>query len=303
MRFSIWPSFERPWDEALALAADAEAEGWDGLWYADHYMPNMEDGSISDGPALECWSVLAALAASVPRLRLGSLVSPTTFHHPSLLANRAATIDRISGGRFVLGMGAGWQVNEHRAYGVDLLSAKDRVDRFEEAIQIVRSLLDGGRTSFTGTHFTFDDAPCEPTPVQERLPILVGTGGPRMLRITARHADEWNTWGDVATVADRISVGNAAAESVGRDPQSIRRSAQALFFLVDDDAKAEQLRPHVPAGRSIVGGVSAFQDVVGQYREIGVDELIIPDFTLGGTAAERLDTYRRIKAEVIDPLA
>lgn len=302
MRYSIWPTYERPWDETLALALAAESDGWDGFWYADHYMPNTDDDSVTDGPALECWSVLAAIAATVPRLRIGSLVAPTTVHHPALIAKRAATIDRISGGRLVLGLGAGWQVNEHTAYGIELFAPKERVDRFAEAIEIVRSMLAGGRTTFTGAHFSVADAPCEPGPVQSPLPILVGTGSPRMLRITARFADEWNTWGDPDLVADRVAALRAACEKEGRDPATMGTSAQALVFLVDDADKANQLRPHLPEGRSLLGGVAELQDAVGRYAQLGIDELIIPDFTLGGSPSERLDTYARIKAEVLDPL-
>jgi alkanesulfonate monooxygenase SsuD/methylene tetrahydromethanopterin reductase-like flavin-dependent oxidoreductase (luciferase family) len=302
MRFSIWPTYERPWDETLALALAAEADGWDGFWYADHYMPNTDDDAVTDGPALECWSVLAAIAATVPRLRLGSLVAPTTVHHPALIAKRAATIDRISGGRLVLGLGAGWQVNEHTAYGIELFAPKERVDRFAEAIEIVRTMLAGGRTTFAGQHFTMTDAPCEPGPIQSPLPILVGTGSPRMLRITARFADEWNTWGAPALVAQRVAALHTACEKEDRDPATMRTSAQALVFLVDDADKAAQLRPHVPEDRSVVGGVSELQDTIGEYAALGIDELIVPDFTLGATASERLDAYRRIKAEVLDPL-
>ena len=115
MKFSIWASMERPWAEIKTLASAIEADGWDGLWYADHYMPNTEDGLPASGDVHECYAMLAALAATTSRIRLGSLVTPTTMNHPALIANRAATIDRISNGRFVLGMGAGWQVNEHKA--------------------------------------------------------------------------------------------------------------------------------------------------------------------------------------------
>ena len=302
MRVSIWPNYERPWEEALAAAIAAEADGWDGLWYADHYMPNTEDGTPQDGPVLECWSVIAGLAAAVPRLRLGTLVSPTTVHHPALLAKRAATIDQMSGGRFVLGLGAGWQVNEHAAYGIDLMAPKDRVDRFAEAIEIVRSLLAGGRTTVTGRHFTVTDAPCDPMPVQSRLPILVGTGSPRMLRLTARFADEWNTWGDPTTVAEKKALLDRACEAEGRDPSTMGTSAQALVFLVDDDAAVEKLAPHVPAGRSIVGTASRLQDVVAEYAAIGIDELIVPDFTLGSTPDQRADTFARLKRDVLDPV-
>lgn len=302
MRFSIWPSYERPWDETLTLALAAERDGWDGFWYADHYMQNTEDGSVVGGDALECWSVLAAIAATVPRLRLGSLVSPTTVHHPALIAKRAATIDRISDGRLVLGLGAGWQVNEHTAYGFELFAPKERVDRFAEAIEIVRSMLAGGRTTFTGNHFSVTDAPCDPGPVQTPLPILVGTGSPRMLRITARFADEWNTWGAPDLVADRLAALRTACEAEGRDPSTMGTSAQALVFLVDDPAKAAGRLPHVPADRSLVGGVGELQEAIGRYADLGIGELIVPDFTLGGSASERADAYARIKSEVIDAL-
>lgn len=303
MRFSVWPSPTRPVDEIIDTARLADAGPWFGVWFADHYMPNTEDGSVSDGDTHEAWAVLPALAMVTERVRIGPLVSPTTVHHPALLANRAATIDHLSGGRFVLGLGAGWQVNEHRAYGIDLLGPKDRVDRFEEAIRIVRSLLDEPRTTVEGSHFQVTDAPSHPKPVQQRLPILVGTGGDRMLRITARHADEWNTWGTPDTVADRTASLERACDSVGRDPGSIHRSCQALLFLVDDESTGERLREKVPADRSVVGTVDQLVERLAEYAELGVDELIIPDFTLGDTHERRLATYQRIAAEIIPALS
>jgi alkanesulfonate monooxygenase SsuD/methylene tetrahydromethanopterin reductase-like flavin-dependent oxidoreductase (luciferase family) len=257
-------------------------------------MNDAPDGAPSDGEALECWSVLAGLAAAVPRLRLGSLVSPTTFHHPALLAKQACTVDRISGGRLILGIGAGWQVNEHRAYGVELPEPGPRVTRFAEAIEILRRLTTEARTTFAGEHFTLTDAPCEPKPVQSSLPIMVGTASPRMLRITARWADEWNTWGDPAETARRTELFRAACEREGRDPATVRRSAQAMVFLVDDADAAARLREKVPEGRSIVGGDEAVLEAVAAYEALGVDELIVPDFTLGPTAQARLEAYARL---------
>jgi F420-dependent oxidoreductase-like protein len=301
MRFSVWPSPARPWDELLRVARAAEATGWDGLWFADHYMPNTPDGEPAGGPILECWSAVAALAAAVPRLRFGTLVAPTTFHHPALLANRAATIDQISGGRFVLGIGAGWQVNEHRAYGVDLLPPKERVDRFAEALQVVRSLLREPRTTFTGKYFQITDAPCEPKPVQDPLPILVGTAGPRMQRLTARYADEWNTWGTPEALRPKLSSLAEACAREGRDPTTLRRSAQALFFVDDgtlDDASVAEIRARVPADRVLIGNCAALAEHVGAYRDLGIDELIVSDLSLGRTPVERLDRYEQLRAEV-----
>jgi alkanesulfonate monooxygenase SsuD/methylene tetrahydromethanopterin reductase-like flavin-dependent oxidoreductase (luciferase family) len=243
--------------------------------------------------------VIAALAATTSRLRLGSLVSPTTVRHPAVLANVAATIDRISDGRLTLGVGAGWQVNEHRAYGIDLLSPKDRVDRFEEAIQVIRSLLGGERTTFFGRHFHITDAPCRPTPVQNPLPLLVGTGGARMSSVTARHADQWNTWGHVAEAGRRLAIIDDACARAGREPSTLHRSVQALFFRAEDPVAADRLRDAAPPDRSIIGNADTMIEALRAYREFGFDEVIIPDFTLGRNAAERLDTYRWFESDVL----
>ena len=139
MKFSVWPNMANPVDEALDTARWADAAGWYGVWYADHYMPNTGTEEIKRGDTHECWAMLPAIAAVTERVRLGSLVAPTSVHHPAVLANRAATIDHISNGRMVLGLGAGWQINEHKAYGIELEPPGRRVERFEEAIQIIRS--------------------------------------------------------------------------------------------------------------------------------------------------------------------
>lgn len=297
--FSIWPSPTRPWDEVRRLAEWADARTWRGLWYADHFMPNAEDDSVQDGDVLEAWTVLAAVAATTRRLRIGSLVSPTTVRHPAVLANTAATLDNVSNGRLVLGIGAGWQVNEHRAYGIDLFDGPDRVRRFDEAIRIVKGMLTHERTTFEGRHFRVVDAPCRPRPVQQPLPVMVGTGGPRMTAITAEHADEWNTWGDPTTAGQRVKVLDAACERIGRDPSSIRRSVQAMFFVVDDPRRADEIRRSAPADRSIIGSIDTVIEAIDDYRRIGFDEIIVPDFTLGADAERRLATYERFDTEVL----
>ena len=265
--------------------------GWDGFWYADHYMPNTPDGEPIGGNFNECFSVMSALAATTSRLRLGSLVTPTTVNHPALIANRAATIDQISNGRFVLGMGAGWQINEHKAFGIELFDAKPRVDRFAEAIEIVSSMLSQERTTFKGEHFTITNAPCEPKPVQSPLPILVGTGGTRMLRLTARFAQEWNTWGTPEVAGGVIKKLREACEKEGRDPATVRTSVQPLFFITPTEDAAEKLKAHVPADRSVLGTPTQLVDAVGEYKELGFDEICVPDFTMGATPEERLEKY------------
>jgi alkanesulfonate monooxygenase SsuD/methylene tetrahydromethanopterin reductase-like flavin-dependent oxidoreductase (luciferase family) len=303
MRFSVWPSPARPVSEILDTARMADADGWFGVWFADHYMPNTGTEKVDDGDTHEAWAILPAIAAVTERVRVGPLVSPTSVHHPAVLANRAASIDHVSNGRFVLGLGAGWQINEHGAYGIELQEPGPRVDRFEEAIEIVRSLLDESRTSFDGTYYQLSDAPCHPKAVQEHLPLLVGTGSPRMLRITARFADEWNTWGTPETVADRTDAMERACDAVGRDPVTMWRSAQALVFLTDDPDRSAKLRDSAPADRALIGSSEQLIEEMAKYTTLGLDELIIPDFTLGRDAQERHDTYRRLVAEVIPTVA
>jgi F420-dependent oxidoreductase-like protein len=282
MRFSIWPSPGRPWDDVHDLAAHCEQTGWDGVYFADHFMPNGPGPDPVDGDVLECWSVIAALAALVPRVRLAPLVSSVTFRHPALLAKIAATVDQISHGRLTLGIGVGWQENEHASYGIALGTVRERMDRFEEAAQILRSLLGEPRTTFEGTYFQLSDAPNQPAPVQARMPLLVGGAGERrMLRIAARYADQWNYWTTPELLAHKVSVLREHCEQVGRDPGEIHVSTQALLFLSTDEEWLKDKRQGPPGHPVIVGTPGEVADIVGRYREAGAGELIIPDFTLG----------------------
>jgi F420-dependent oxidoreductase-like protein len=282
MRFSIWPSPGRPWDDVHELAAHCEKTGWDGVYFADHFMPDGPGADPVDGDILECWSVISALAALVPRVRLAPLVSSVTYRHPALLAKIAAAVDQVSHGRLTLGIGAGWQENEHASYGIALGTVRERMDRFEEAAQILRSLLGEPRTTFKGTYFDLSDAPNEPAPVQARMPLLVGGGGERRtLRIAARYADEWNSWTTPELLAHKVSVLRAHCEDVGRDPEEIHVSTQALLFLSTDEEWLKDKRQGPPGRPVIVGTPAEVADIVGRYREAGARELIIPDFTLG----------------------
>ena len=298
MKFSIWPNPERPPSEVIDLARVADRDGWHCLWYADHYMPNSGSEDVLPGNLHECWSMLPAIAAVTDRLRIGSLVAPTSVHHPAVLANRAATIDHISEGRLVLGIGAGWQINEHHAYGIDLEAPGTRVSRFEEAIQVIRSLLSEDRTDFRGDFYDITDAPANPKPVQTPLPILVGTGSPRMLRITARHADEWNTWGAPDMAGGALEKLHTACEQVGRDPATLWKSTQALVFMTDNAELAENIKGGDMGERSILGSNEQLVDEIGRYAELGFDELIVPDFTLGSTPDERRAKYDEFRTEV-----
>jgi probable F420-dependent oxidoreductase len=294
VKFSLWPQNDRAPADLLRETQAAEAAGWHGVWLADHYMPNTGDATPARGDAYECWSLLPALAAVTGRIRIGTLVSPTSVHHPALLAKRAATIDRLSGGRMVLGLGAGWQINEHHAYGIELEPPGPRVSRFEEAIQIVRSMLSQDTTTFHGACYDITDAPCDPKPVQSPLPLLVGTRSPRMLAITARHADQWNTWG----TPEQAAVGRAALVEAcgraGRDPATMWTSVNAFASL---DGRAP-----VTGRATIAGSAQQLADQLGQYAELGFDEFILPDWNLGADPSARADNLAALKSSVLDQL-
>jgi probable F420-dependent oxidoreductase len=302
MKFSVWPNPARPTSEILDLARFVDDAGWYGMWFADHYMPNTGSDEIQPGDVHECWAVLPAIAAVTERIRIGSLVAPTSVHHPAVLANRAASIDHISNGRMVLGVGAGWQINEHKAYGIELEDPGVRVSRFDEAIQIMRSLLGSDRTDFHGDFYDITDAPSDPKPVQTPLPILVGTGSPRMLRITARHADEWNTWGAPEMAGGALIKLLTACEQVGRDPATMWKSTQALVFMNADVEFAANIKAGDMGERSIIGSNAQLVEEIGRYAALGFDELIIPDFTLGGTSEERIERYAELQSGVLEQL-
>jgi len=289
MRFAIWPGPNNPWSDTLAIARHAEQTGWHSVYYADHFMPNAADTS---GPTSECWTTLAALAAAVPRVRIGALVSGNTYRHPAVLAKMAANVDNISGGRCVLGLGAGWQENEHRAYGIPFYTLGGRMSRFEEACQVITSLLANEKSNFQGKHYQLTDAPLAPKPVQNPLPLLIGGGGEqRTLRIAAKYANEWNVWGTPEVLAHKGAILNRYCEEIGRDPKEIKHSCQGMLVMTDDKDAVERMKA---SGRPVIGGdAPAIRATIEQYAEAGVDEVIIPAFGLGRTAADTMAVMDR----------
>lgn len=282
MRFSIWPSPTWSWQETLDLARHCEATGWDGVYFADHFMPNSAgDAASLDGDTLECWSVLAGLAATVPRVRLASLVSSVTYRHPAVLANMAAAVDNMSGGRLVLGLGAGWQENEHAAYGLALGPVRERLDRFEEACRVIISLLRDRRTTFEGSYFQLADAPNQPAPVQDRLPILIGGGGEkRTMRLAAAVADEWNAWTTPDVLRHKLEVLGRHCDDLDRDRGEISVSTQALVFISTDEAELAKLRDGAIGRPAVIGTPEQVTEQLAAYSEAGADEFIVPGFNL-----------------------
>jgi len=226
-------------------------------------------------------------------------VCGNTYRHPAVLANAAAAVDQVSHGRLVLGLGAGWQVNEHHAYGIDLPRVPERLDRLEEATQIVLGLLRNQRTTFTGRYYQVTDAPNDPKPVQERLPLLIGGGGERRtMRIAARHADEWNTWSTPEVMAHKHQVLRRHCDDIGRDPAEITVSTQAFLFLSDDKDQLAGYQPPARGLPTIAGTTSQVIETVAAYQDVGVDELIIPDWNMG-PLQQRKDTCDQFLGEMV----
>jgi probable F420-dependent oxidoreductase len=264
------PEVEREvrWPEYLALARAAEAAGFDSIWLGDHLLYR-GDGGPERGP-WEAWTLLAALAAQTERVRLGPLVACAGFHPPGLIAKMAATIDEVSGGRFVLGLGAGWNQQEFSAFGIPY---DRRVSRFEEAFAIVRGLLAGERVTLAGRHWQADDAVLLPPPAR-RPPLMIGSNGPRVLGIALPYVDAWNTWytdfGNTAegfaALSERIS---AAAREAGRAPEEIERSACVLVAL---DRSSKERDIDVPP---LEGSPERIAAGLRDLAEAGADEAIL----------------------------
>ena len=294
MKFSAWPRTSNPWPEVLDEARHVAATGYQGLWIADHFMPNARDNS---GPTQEVWTVLAALAAVVPGVRLGSLVAGNTYRNPAVLAKQVAQVDVISDGRLILGLGAGWQENEHVAYGIPYYTVGGRLRRLEESVQVIRGLLDNERTTFEGRYYQIKDAPLAPKPAQRHLPILIGGGGEKVtMRIAATYADEWNIWGSASTLARKGAILEQHCEAAGRDPATIKRSAQVLVAIGADSKAAE--RASAIGMPTLSGSLEEVRDAIGRYVDSKVDEFILPDWNLGDSLQERKEGYDRFMQDV-----
>lgn len=245
IRFGIYTQQEwRSWAELVETWQAADEAGFDQAWLFDHFFPEEGDDT---GPCFESWTLLAALATQTRRIAIGVLVSGVTYRHPSILAKQAATVDHVSGGRLILGLGAAWREPEHRAYGIELPPPGIRVERVGEALELIRRLESEERATFEGRHYRLEAAPFGPKPVHGHLPVCVAAIGPRMLRHVARYADQWDTWGGPERIAANGAVVDAAAAAAGRDPRQIRRSIctghEPLATLESQVAHVERYAP------------------------------------------------------------
>jgi alkanesulfonate monooxygenase SsuD/methylene tetrahydromethanopterin reductase-like flavin-dependent oxidoreductase (luciferase family) len=273
------------WPELREACLTAEAAGFDTIWFDDHLLS--DEGDWRDGK-LEGWATLAALAP-LTSVRLGHLVVANTFRNPGLTAKMAATLDQLSGGRFVLGLGGGWFEREHDAFGLDFGAGfGERLDRLEEAVDVIERLLAGERVTHHGRFYDLVDAVCEPRPVQARLPILIGgTGREKTLRTTARHADLWNGYGDPQATAASIAVLRERCAEVGRDPAAIEATVPMDIVIrkTADAALAEfeavkahhgiTTRADGTVRQAVAAGPpEAVAEVMRRYEAVGVAEVM-----------------------------
>jgi F420-dependent oxidoreductase-like protein len=243
------------WQDFLDVwRATDECDAFAQAWVFDHFYPLVGD---THGPCMESWTMLAALSQATSRIRIGSMVNGMHYRHPAVTANMAATVDIVSGGRLDLGMGAGWNEEESGAYGIELGTVKERLDRFEEGIEVIVRLLSQEVTDFEGRYFHISDARCEPKPVQRpHPPLLIGGGGKkRTLAVVARWAQKWD--GGFGSVADWKAKNEALighCQTIGREPDEITRTAHIAW----------------PAGAD----PSMLADGAAELAEAGIDQVI-----------------------------
>jgi F420-dependent oxidoreductase-like protein len=238
-----------PYDELLGYWQEAERLGFDSAFVFDHFMAG-SPGPPAGERTLEAWSLLAALAAQTTRIRIGTLVTGNTYRHPAVIAKMAATVDQVSRGRLILGLGAGWLEREHVAYGIPFYTAPERARRLGEAVEIVKRLLTQEKSSFDGKYYTLKDAPCEPKGVQQpHPPILIGGMGPRVVQpLAARHAQIWHFFKPGADIAETTRLCehfDAVCRRVGREPKEVEKATSVP--MPRDEALLKDLRPQLRA--------------------------------------------------------
>lgn len=282
------------WSDLLAMARAAEDAGFDSIWVTDHLIhrtasdnakPQAELETTESTGMWECWSLISALAATTDRVEIGTLVLCTGFRNPALLAKMADTVDEISGGRLILGLGAGWNEHEYRAFGYPF---DHRVARFEEAVTIITTLLRTGQIDFNGVYYQARDCELRPRgPRSGGPPIMFGTTGPRMLELTARHADIWNSWfsqfeNQIEKVPKLLAAVDAGCASAGRDPKTLARTL-ALNIEVAEHEPSQMSSP------PITGTSEEIAATLQAYAGLGIShvQVWLEPNTLGGIEAFR----------------
>src|SRR5579864_2631694 len=305
------------WARWRRIAETVEALGFESLWRSDHLFSLFD---VPTRPGLDVWTSLAALATMTQRIRFGPLVCPITFYHPSMLARHAAAVDELSGGRLVMGVGAGWHDREHQAFGIPYPRVGERIRRLEESVHVMRALWGEGPAKFAGRYYQLDGAVGWPKPVQRpHLPMIIGGRKPRVLEVVAKHADEWNCAGarppaEVRAITEALV---AACRKAGRDPNTIRRSWMGAILIGETGAaierRARTIQEYLPARRATPASqlpgllrkegwlVGSPAEIVGQMRELeaeGMERLMLQVFD-----QDDLDALHLVAQEVLPRLA
>lgn len=299
------------WEQLLENWQDLDANSkFDSLWLMDHFVTGMGQAFGSEGPCMEGWTALAALAQATNRVKLGILVTGNVYREPTVLAKQATTVDHISGGRLIFGIGAGWHEYESQVFGLPLGTLKERMDRLDEGVNVIKSLWTQDRPAFAGKYYTLDKPPYNPPNVQTpHPPILIGGGGEkRTLRIVAKYADVTNVQGTPEEVAHKFKVLDEHCKAVGRDPATITRTIQAPMWLTDDPAFKERVATGITAMRGgspaealkavLIGSPDELKQQVAAYRDVGVDEIYMAQWP-----TTRMESLRRFSDEVIPEFA
>jgi probable F420-dependent oxidoreductase len=277
------------WRDIAAIAMTAEDVGFDSVWVTDHFIQRNPDGTR--GP-WECWSLLSALAAITERVEIGTLVLCTGFRNPTMLAKMADTVDEISDGRLILGLGAGWNEPEYVAFGYPF---DHRVDRFEEAISIITNLLQTGRADFEGSYYQAQDCELVPRgPRPEGPPIIVGTTSPRMMRLTARFADGWNVWfkeidNKVENLVELMKKLDDACVDVGRDPSTLERSAAVKVQVAEHAPSTMSTKPIKGSPREIAAALRAYAGAGLSHIQVWPEPNTVDGVEKFGKVLEALD--------------
>lgn len=257
----------RSWETLVDQWRWAEASGWDSAWVFDHFFSLRPNDT---GDTLDGWSLLAGLAGETQRLRIGALVTGVTHRHPSVLLKQAVSVDQMSGGRLIFGLGAAWNEREHEAYGLPFPPPGQRVGMLRETLEIQKLFETQDRTTFEGEHYTIVDAPFAPKPVNGHMPVMIGTSGKRMLKNVARFADYWDSGRQPSDIPALVNQIEAHCEQMGRNPNEIRRTISAYC-----EPSSNPNAPVLDFTRSNAEVERDFRDHVARYAEVGVRNFLL----------------------------
>jgi F420-dependent oxidoreductase-like protein len=295
LAFGLCVDLQRPWSEIRLIAEAADSAGWHSIYLPDHFMPHETRNRAAGGPVLESWTCLTGLAMVTRRIRIGTLVLGNTYRHPAVVANMAAALDQLSAGRLILGLGAGWQPNEHLAYGIGLPAMPERLDRLAEACAVIHALTRDRVATYQGRYYALVDAYCEPTPMQSALPILVGGGGERRtLPIAARYADAWHTWATSREFRRKSQILDQLCDAAGRPPTEVRRVCGASVTIIS----ASEVCQLGADDEDILGPAAHVAEAIHRYRDAGAEEFVARDDARMPIGAA-LEFVRQVQQDIV----